>query len=447
MRFQPKHFLTSPKTVFTLLFLLLCSIALSILIPQEFSTPPAQLALWQQTHPAWLPIIKRFDLSRLFTSPWFGSLLFLFLLSLTITTYDQFRISYQKMFGTHALLSQKTYLPPSAEQFEAKISAETLHTTLKQAGYRKLAERDDASRYVKHPWGYWGLTLLHWGLLITIGASLLLVATQKEGVLRLTEGITRTPDSPWLFEDHGLFAQSLRLPVAVRLDDFTPEFWNKGGIKSITSNLIFISPSGESTRLTTTTGSVLQHKGFQVYQKNTFGNNFHILLTDPAGSSGEIVLDMESPTTLSKASYGNFTFQEIPYHFKAKYFADAAGKALASSDPLLVVRLFSNQRLVDELSLQKGGHGTLGPYDVKLFKVTQWTDLIFWEKTGMPGIFLGIFIFSLGGLLYYFTIPRELYCEREADAYRFRWKCSRFKDHYLEEYRSIREHLQGIGLP
>ncbi len=448
MRFHLKHILTSPKTVFALLLLLLSSVALSIFIPQEFSTPPAQLTLWQQAHPTWLPIIQRFDLARLFTAPWFAALLFIFLLSLTITTYDQFRHAYKKMFSISAPMPPPTnQLSPTADHFEAQISAAALHSTLKRAGYWKLADTDGGNRYVKHPWGYWGLTLLHLGILITIAGALLLVATQKEGVLRLTEGETHTPNSPWLYEDHGLLAPSFRLPAAVRLEQFTPEFWNKGGVKSITSNLIFISPNGQAAPLTTTTGSILQHQGLRIYQEKTFGNNFHLLLTDRTGITGELILDMESPTSLTKASYGNFDFQEIPYHLKAKSYADAAKTNLASNNPLLVVRLFANNQLIDELSLTKGEHGDLGPYAVKLMGVTQWTGFIFWEKTGMPGIFWGIFIFSLGALLYYFTIPRELYCQKRDGGYRLRWKCPRFRDHYLEEYCSVRQRLQGLKNP
>lgn len=444
MRFQPKHFLTAPKTVFTLLLLLLCSIILSIFIPQEFSTPPAQLALWQQSHPTWLPLVKRLHLAKLFTAPWFVAILVLFLLSLTITTYDQCRIAYRKISGSDIALPRPG---TASDHFEAHVSAERLRTILNQAGFRKRAASNDISRYVKHPWGYWGLALLHLGILITIIAALLLVATQKEGVLRLTEGATHTPNSPWLFEEHGFLSQHFRLPDAVRLNRVTPEFWSNGGVKSITSNLTLIAPDGRTTSLLTTTGSIQQHKNLRIYQEKSFGNNFHLLLTDITGTTGEIVLDLESPTTLAKASYGNFDFKGIPYHFKAKYYADAAGKTLTSNNPLLVVRLVANGRLIDELTLKKGEHGTLGPYDVKLTGVTAWAGFIFWQKTGMPGIFWGILIFSLGGLLYYFTIPRELSCQKREDGYRLFWKCSRFRDHYQEEYHSIRKRLQAMERP
>lgn len=444
MRFSPKHLLTAPKTVVGLLLLLLCSVILSTVIPQEFSTPASSLALWREAHPFWQPIIQKFALDRLFTSPWFAGLLFLLLISLAVTTYDQVQVSYKKMFDGNIRHRQEgSTLAATAEQFEVFSHEKTIASALKEAGYYKIGRKDTADRFLKHPWGYWGLPLLHLGLFVTIAAALLLVATQKEGVLRLSEKETHTPTSPWLYEDYGLFAKSFILPVAVRLESVVPEFWSEGGLKNISSNLVFIKPSGQTTEMTTSTGSILQYNGLRIYQENEFGTNFHLLLTDRAGNKGIVVLDIASPTTLDKASYGNFDFQEIPYHIKAKYYADAAGKTLSGNNPLLVIRLLAGNEVRGELSLRRGESGPLGPYEAKLVEITRWTGLIFWEKTGMPGIFGGIFIFSLGSLLYYFTIPREMYCQKLGNGYRLSWRCSRFRDHYREEYRALRERLQG----
>jgi len=445
MRFQPKHFLTAPKTAFALLLLLLGSVILSTVIPQKFSTPQPKLTLWQDAHPAWLPIIEKFALDRVFTAPWFAALLFLLLISLAITTHDQLQVAQKNLFGKKARRRHEgEKFNPTAEQFEIYLPEKKIHSALKQAGYYKIGKNNNTNRYLKHPWGYWGLSLLHLGLFITIAAALLLVATQKEGVLRLSEKETHTPTSPWLFEDHGLFAQSFILPVAVRLESVIPEFWSEGGFKNISSNLIFIEPSGQTTRITTSTGSILQYNGLRIYQESKFGTNFHLLLTDRDGRKGKIVLDLASPTTLAKASYGNFDFQEIPYHIKAKYYADAAGKTLTSNNPLLFVRLLADNRVSGEVALRMGESGPLGPYEAKLVAITHWTGLIFWDKTGMPGIFGGIFIFSLGTLLYYFTIPREFYCRESEHGYQLIWKCSRFRDHFQDEYNSIKARLQGM---
>ncbi|MFH1020809.1 MAG: cytochrome c biogenesis protein ResB [Pseudomonadota bacterium] len=400
-----KRYLLSRKTVLALLLLLFFSVVLSYAVPQQFSTPPELFAKWQKAHQAWLPATEFLGLHRLFTAPWFVALLFCFLVSLAVTTIEQLRLAQTKTFGT------------------------------------------GAAHLEKHPWGYWGKFLLHLGILLTVASSLGIAATEKRGIARLEEGETLLPGSPWLFEEHGLLTGPLRLEESLLLDRVTPEFWPQGGVKNVTSEVLFIAPgSGEASSRTIAFAPILKHKGLRIYQEKNFGTAFHVMLTGEAGQQGVMVLDMPSPFAHGEASYGNFDFAEIPYRIKAKYYADAGQKTLAGDNPLLVIRLVDNTNTVTgELSLKKGGGGRLGPYQARLVEVKKWAGFIFLDTPFIPGVFLGFFIFILGAVLTYVTIPREFYCQRWDEGFRLLRKGPGWPRHSMAAYEAVMKRLKRRG--
>lgn len=444
------HQLTAKRTVLSLLFLLLVAVVVSFFIPQRFSTPPNLFAKWQETHQAWLPVTEALDLHRLFTAPWFIILLLFFLVSLALSTYQQFKLARHKTFALNLpFFPADQYKKQAAFPPGLAMSAETLARSLRREGYFKVAENNGEERFVKHPWGYWGKFLLHLGILIAVASSLGIAATEKRGIARLEEGETLLPGSPWLFEEHGLLTGPLRLEEALLLDRVTPEFRPQGGVRNVTSEVLFIAPgSGETSSRTIAIAPILKHKGLRIYQEKNFGNAFHVVLTDEAGQQGVMVLDMPSPVAPGQASYGNFDFTEIPYRVKAKYYMDAGQQTLAGDHPLLVIRLEdSADTVIGELSLKKGESGQIGPYQARLAEVKKWAGFIFLDTPFIGGVFFGFFLFILGTVLTYFAVPRECYCQRYDGGVRLFWKGSGWPQQHGAEYEAVLQRLKNRERP
>ena len=428
--------LTSKKTVLALLLILLGVILLSVIIPQQFSTPATEFDKWQQAHQSWQPTLDALRLHHIFTTSWFAAILFLFLLALAIATQVQLRIAYKRTFGA----PNKTNL---SSTHGLSLPEETLTSNLLKNGYTESnTNQRESSRYRKHPWGHWGIFFLHLGILITVTASLFFAVSTQRGAFQIIEGETHLPTDPWIFEELGIFADSFQLPQAIRLDKITPEFWPQGGIKNLKSNVRFISAQGNTTQAIIATNPILTYEGLRIYQETKFGNAFYVWLTADNGDGHGLILDIGSPIEPAKASYGNFDFPEISYLIKAKYYADADKRSLISNNPLLTLRLMEQDKVIGEIPLTKGQSGQLGPYKAEFVRFAQWTNFTFMTTPGINGVFFGFFIFSLGGLLYYFTIPREFYFQKTDTGFLFSWKCARFQEHYQEEYQSIINCLQ-----
>jgi len=85
---------------------------------------------------------------------------------------------------------------------------------------------------------------------------------------------------------------------------------------------------------------------------------------------------------------------------------------------------------------------TFGTYEAQFVGIANWAEFVFFDPTGIAGVFFGFFIFALGGVLYYFTPPRQIYCRQLEKGFLFFWESSRFVEHYAEEFQTITARLK-----
>jgi cytochrome c biogenesis protein len=425
-----RRFFLSRKTIFSLILLILIAIIIAYVFPQRFITTEEQMVEWRNHHSAWVSWVDRFGLDRVYTTPWFAALLFAFLLTLIISTFKQIKISIRKTFE-HGVASAEKNIAVNATEEEIK-------TAIKRLGYLQIAKNHEILRFVKHPWGYWGNVLLHLGIVLVIASSLIIVLTEKRGLLHLVEGELYVPGTPWLMEYNGILAGHFILPEAVMLDHVLPGFWENDSLKDLKTTISFSDPQGKIKRYELGINQKVDFRGVRVYQEQSFGHAFFVTLADKIGTRNGLILQIENPDKRDKASYGNFQSDRIPYLLKTKYFVDADKKSMLSQNPLLIMRLVDKGRVISEVLLKKGGSGQLGPYTATLDNVSMWAGMIFVDITGMPGIFLGFFIIIIGGGLTYFMPPREFHIRKEESGlFIINWKATRFESFYREEYEKI----------
>lgn len=432
---KTRHILLSRKTVLALILLLLGGVVLAYVFPQRFLSSSAEMERWQRTHLFWAPWVARLGLDHVYTTGWFASLLGAFCLSLTVSCWDQLRLAARRTL-TGAL--------PVGRHHGTHADGQAVESAIRGEGYVCLGSGGGARRFVRHPWGYWGNALLHLGMVIALTSSLVIVLTQKRGLVELVEGEIHSPGSPWTSEDRGTMAERFALPQRVRLDTVAPEFWETDDLKQVTSSLSFLGPDGAvAGQQTLAINRIGNLDGIHIYQGQRFGNAFYVVFTDNSGRAIKKILQMQSPLRRDTASYENISVDGIPYLIKAKYYADAERKSMADGNPLLVLRLVDEGKVIAELPLKKGEEGELGPYRARLVHVSHWAELVFTGYTGMPGIFLGFFIIILGGGLSFFTPPRELFVTREENGVALTCRSGRFDHSQGDECARILAALRG----
>ncbi len=430
-----ERFFLSRKTVLVFIVLILASIVVGYVFPQRFLVSDFDVKQWKLDNPFWAPMYDSFGLDHVYSTKWFTLILFLFLISLIVSTMDQIVISKRKTFGKRVYSSGNAFMTEKAiHETEKEIRAN---------GYLLTYRGEGEVRFVKHPWGYWGNVLLHLGIVFAVLASLTAALTQRRGASDFIEQKLYEPGFQWQGEETGLLAQPLVLPGAVRLDSLKLEFWETDNLKDVTARVSIIGAEGAEASYPLAINRTGNHEGVRIYQGVRYGDAFYIVLKDKKGNEENLILTIGKPSRRDKPGYHNFTISDSAYILKAKYFADAEKNKMVSDNPLLVLRLVKGSGVVGELPLLKGGEGMLGPYEVELVHVSRWSQIIFTKVPGMAGIFIGFFIIIAGSMLTYFTSPREFHVKEQGGALQVSWIATRFEVFYRDEFYQMKERIAG----
>jgi len=415
------------------------AITLSAFIPQSFLTSSERMLAWQTAHPFAERLSELFDLHRIYTHPVFAILLGGVAISLALSTWNQFLTAWRRTFDPEPGTS-------GGECFPVPGTVSESWRTLTAKGYYRLGGTAEEVLLVRHPWGYWGNTLLHLGMMVTIAASLFIALTQQRGVIHLAEGSIRQPSEPLLMEEHGLLAKPLLLPQALRLDRIAYSFWPNHGIRRVESTISFLDDSGTAETKTVEINRILTHRGTRFYQGGEFGHAFFVEVTALTGITRLFQLQIRHPETPDKPGYNDF--QDLLGDgclLRAKYLVDAERKSFDNVNPLLTLRLDCQGEEIGQLPMKVSGEGSIGTYRFQLLSISPWSRLIVVNLSGMPGIFLGFFIICLGGVLHYFSTPREARLYRKTAAETgVCWRATKFAEFYQDELVTLKKVL-GCG--
>ena len=421
------QFITARRVSLGLILLLAGLMYVSTIIPQSIDSTPEKVESWRRSFGGILWLIDVFNLHSIYSQPWFAILILLSSFALWLSSYDQFTVVRKKLYSVGTT---------SADTLIEKISEPLLRSVADRYGYQIIQNRSGGVlKFVKFPWGFWGVFLLHIGMALVVTASLSVSLTTRQGVLIMGEGEQRNSRGSWNASEHGLFASMLKLPGTIRLDKVNVNFDSTNQPKEVSSNVNIINSSGRSATLTAYINRTLRYNGLRVYHSSEYGNVFEVVFTDKNGAIYTEKIAAQQPVSLTKPGYSDeLSIAWSPYLLSAKYYADTDRKSMLSTNPELILRLTQGDREIARTVLTKGTSAMLGEYKVQLKGVARWSKLIFVDTAGMPLVFTGFAIIMLGGLLQYLTPPRELIAVSQGDnSYTVYWKAAAFREFFLEE--------------
>jgi len=247
-------FFSSVKLAIALIILITLASVLGTLIPQGRSE--AEYAARYGTLAK--PLIT-FQLTRLYQSGWYLTLLLLFSLNTVICTLSRLGPKWRRAFGParatepQALAAMKLKtrfrldLPAAAAQ-------ERIAGVLSARGYRSSVASAPAGMTLlarKRRLGWFGSDIVHVGLLVILAGGLTSGLGGRRSDLALVEG------------------QTLAVPRAgfsLRLDKFETEYYPQGGVKDWKSTVSVIENGAPVLTRTVEVNRPLTHRGFSFFQ-------------------------------------------------------------------------------------------------------------------------------------------------------------------------------------
>ena len=431
-----KRFFLSRTTTLCLIASALAAVVLSTFIPQSFLAFSDTMHAWRASHPRLGQITELLGLHDIYTNPVFLLILGGVTISLSLSTWNQCTAAWRLTFRPDLQTG-------AGDCFTVLLPKDTCSKIVAGRGYLPRKSNTGPISLVRNPWGYWGNSLLHAGMLISIAASLFIALTQQQAVIQLAEGVVQRPGDPLLIEQHGMLGKPLVLPEAIRLERVSYRFRPDYSMADLASSLSFLSERGTVTTRTVAINRIVVQRGIRVYQGVEFGHAFWVEATGPGGDTHVFQLQLEHPAAPGKPSYNDFpNLLGDGRIVRAKYVVNQEGLSFDRVEPLLTLRLDDADKEVGRLPLLSGEQGTIGPYVFRLASITSWSRLILVNLAGISCVFFGFFIICLGAALYYFVPPQEVVLREAADgATLVCWRATRFAPFYADESATLKKVL------
>jgi len=250
-----KFFSSVKLAIFLLIFLTLTSI-LGTLIPQHRS-PEEYAAHYGQL----AEIFSRLQLTKLYQSSWFITLLSLFALNIIVCTLSRLFPKLKRIFRPHLEKEAKKITTLKVnDRLEKKLpllqTAETTKRLLHSFHYRLREEKKDQEAFIlarKKSLGWFGSDIVHIGLLVIMTGGIISGVGSLRRNLTLAEG------------------QSVSVPrtdFKIKLDKFETQHYPNGSVKDWKSTLTVIENEKPTLSKTIEVNNPLSYKGYVFYQSS-----------------------------------------------------------------------------------------------------------------------------------------------------------------------------------
>lgn len=408
-----KKFLISPKTVISLLIIILIACVAGSLIPQVTDKSPSYFEMWKEKNIYTYRLVNRLQLNRVYTSFWFLSAIFLVMVSLGYSIYLQVRKNLKQPAERRTQITEKTDL---TNKDSARIKE-----VLKKRHYRERNTSNSGQQliFTKNSIGRWGSVIFHAGLLLVIVSALISLAFQKRGFVQLIEGETFDGrDYDFLVKDMGIFAKDLSAGFKTQLSGFTHTYWNNNQVRFVESSLTIINDE-KTSRHMLSVNNPLVVKGIKIYQSLDYGYALSFILKKTSGEDIITRFTLDRPADVKNPALGKSDFPTTGYLFEMKFYPDITKPSFYPAKPILYLTVYKNRSADPSQIIFNGlllpGNAVKLNGDVLYFTdIRSWSGLIFAENPGMFITYAG-FISGITGVVIIFLIPyKELHLSVDA---------------------------------
>lgn len=229
--------LTSMRTALVLLLLLALAAVPGSLIPQS-GVDSLKASRWQDDHTTLTPIYERLGLFNVYSTPWFGAIYILLMISLVGCIVPRLRVYWRGLRAQPPAAPRHLLRLPDSSSYttseEPDAVLDRARTLLKRQRYR-LRQDGDPTGAISAERGYLreaGNLVFHLSvILVLIGFAMGSMLGYKGGVIVVVgkdAGFTNTLSQYDDFDPGSLFSESRMDPFTFHIDDFKVQWVDSG---------------------------------------------------------------------------------------------------------------------------------------------------------------------------------------------------------------------------
>ena len=458
-----KRFLLSRNTVISLI----CAVGISCLvgstIPQITTKSPQFFETWKASSPRLYYLIDFLQLNQVYTSAWFLILIAIIALSLAYSVYYQLKgltkskgpaqreITERafKDFFTLTLV-QGSRIRGQRSEVRVEELALRIKSIFRARGYRLYLAAEESRYFLfgKNRAGRWGSAIFHLGLLICILAALYGLAFQKRGFIQLKQADTfQGKNEDWPAKSLGAFAGNFDLGFQVYLNKFTPSYWENDQIRNLESSLTITDSKGEAWKFLLSPAGPIRFQGIKVYQSTHYGYAIGFILKKEG--SEEILTDflLDAQRKKDKPLEGKMDFPTTDYILNMKFYPNLIEPSFYATLPGVDLAVTEKEKQRFKGRVLFSQRARLNNNDsLKFVRIYYWTGLTFVKNCGMPLVYCGFALSTLGAFLIFMLPYKQVYLKVTEEGNNVQismgGRSNRYKALFSEEFKELAEDLE-----
>jgi len=424
--------LRSRRYAVTLIILIIISLVLATVIPQQGRLSGAEWFQLRSNHPLLYKIIRLTGLDHVYTTWWFLTIIALFSLNITLNLRERSLVSWKQYEDA---LNPSLHLP-LRQVIPGHGDFKELEALLKRHRYRVKCW-SDALVGVKARIGYFWVPLFHGGILVVLSGVLISGLFRFSGTVELSEGQEFFGrDEEFINRNYGLTGYRPDMDFSLKLMRFQVEYW-QGGQPKLYRSLISVRPADrEAFTRDVEMNKPLRYKGYSLYQSKYFGYSAVFGLS----KNGSGIEDTGFVNLPYREDYKDTILRQ---NFVIPLLGYPAFFEYKPSSDSLSIKIMDSRRVIYNGNITRGEKIDLGDYIIHFYGIVQWTGLYISSDPGIGVVYIGftIIVLSVFGMVYLY--PRRLFVilkdnsiEITADAGR---RKEEFKDEFEEILKKIKE--------
>jgi cytochrome c biogenesis protein len=404
------QFFSSVKLAIVLIIIITIASILGTLIPQQRSA-----AEYVAGYGQFSDILTRLEITNLYHSWWFISLLFFFSLNILVCTLTRFMPKIRRSFRPKLEFEKKNLqVVKINSRFTKKWSRgqteEGLKRALSSRHYRTKVTQKENRTYIlarKRMFGLFGSDVVHLGLLVILAGGIISGVSGIRANIKISEG----QSVPVLNADFKL-----------QLEKFKTEYWPNGSVKDWKSTLAVLENSNPVLTKTVEVNHPLSYKGFVFYQSGygwDWENPTLEILAKKNSDPSFTVLTKLKPREKVKLDKEDIEIEIL--HFVPDFFLnernEVATRSLEPNNPAAFIqgwkgedKIFSGwifAKYPDFARMHSDAETDL-KFELQGYEAAQYSVIQMSKDPGVNCIWAGSIILMTGLFLAFFWLTREI---------------------------------------
>jgi cytochrome c biogenesis protein ResB len=285
------------------------------------------------------------------------------------------------------------------------------------------------------------------GLLVIIAAALYGLAFQKRGFVQMIRTETFSgEDEDWPQKRLGVFARDFDLGFEVRLDEFVPTHWENDQVKDLETDLTVIDRKGLSHKFLVSPGNPIRYKGTKIYQTIYYGYALGFVLKKGDGNEEGTHFLLDAPGKKDQPFKGKMDFPTTDYVLDMKFHPNLVEPSFSATLPGVYLTVTEKEEERFDGRVLFSQTARLGKDSLTFAQIHHWTGLAFVKNSGMPLLYCGFALGTLGAILIFWLPYKQVHVRIAGDNDQIHilmgGRTKRYTALFPEEFNETAERLQ-----